>query len=124
MAMQVVTYQVGDTRVRFEAEPPEGFHPAGGGQVIAKVREAVEPAVEAAKAVLDRVKEARPDQVEVRFGVKVSGAADWIVARSAGEASFEIALTWLRDAGRDSAGPESPIRKLAAGECPGARPGR
>lgn len=103
MATQVVTYEVGDTRVRFEVEPSEGFHPAGGGQVIARVREAVGPAVEAAKAVLDRVKEARPDEVEVRFGVKVSGAADWIVAKSAAEANFEISLTWQRDAGPDSA---------------------
>jgi hypothetical protein len=42
VVVQVVTYQVGDTRVRFVVEPHEGFHPAGGGQVIAKVREAVE----------------------------------------------------------------------------------
>lgn len=115
MSVQVVTYQVGDTRVRFEVEPPAGFHPAGGGQVIAKVREAVEPAVEAAKAVLERVKEARPDEVEVRFGVKVSGAADWIVARSAGEASFEIALTWHRDADGDSADPVVPDREAGGG---------
>lgn len=113
--VQVVTYQVGDTRVRFEVEPPEGFHPAGGGQVIAKVRDAVEPAVEAAKAVLDRVKEAQPDQVEVRFGVKVSGAADWIVAKSAAEANFDIALIWLRNSGRDSTSVGEPGPRVGGG---------
>jgi hypothetical protein len=33
-------------------------------------------AVEAAKAVLDKVKEARPDEVELKFGIKVSGGAN------------------------------------------------
>lgn len=30
------------------------------------------------------------------FGIKVSGGADWFVAEAAGEASFEIKLTWAR----------------------------
>ena len=95
MATQVVTYQVDDlTKVRFEVEPAEGFGPAGGSQIAGRVRDAVAPAVDAAKAVLDKVKEVAPDEIEVRFGVKVSGGADWIVAKSAGEASFEIKLTW------------------------------
>jgi hypothetical protein len=92
---QVVTYQVDDsTKVMFEVEPVQGFHPAGAGQIAGRVRDAVTPAVDAARAVLDKVKEIGPDGVEVRFGVKVSGGADWLVARSAGEASFEITLTW------------------------------
>src|SRR5215469_18471243 len=95
MPNQVATYQVDDsTMVMFEVEPTEGFRPAGVGQVAGRVRDAVGPAVDAARAVLDKVKEIGPDEVEVRFGVKVSGGADWLVARSAGEASFEIKLTW------------------------------
>jgi hypothetical protein len=91
----VVTYQVDDTtQVRFEVEPEVGFRPASPGQVLGRVRDAVSPAVDAAKAVLDKVKEICPGQVEVRFGVKVSGGADWIVAKSAGEASFEVRMTW------------------------------
>jgi hypothetical protein len=69
MSTQVVTYRVDDaTTVKFEIEPSEGFHPAGPDQVRGKVQEAVGPAVEAAKAVLDKVKEARPDEVELKFG--------------------------------------------------------
>lgn len=95
MATHVVTYQVDDsTKVMFEVEPAEGFRPAGAGQIAGRVRDAVGPAVDAARAVLDKVKEIGPDEVEVRFGVKVSGGADWLVARSAGEASFDITLTW------------------------------
>lgn len=96
---QVVTYQLDDsTKVRFEVEPVEGFRPAGAGQIAGRVRDAVEPAVDAAKAVLDKVNEVRPDEVEVSFGIKVSGGADWFVARTAGEAGFEVKLTWARRA--------------------------
>ena len=105
MSTQIVTYDVDDvTTVKFEIEPTEGFRPAAPGQVLGQVRAAVGPAVEAAKAVLEKVKEARPSQVEVKFGVKVSGGADWLVARSAAEGSFEIKLTWTREVAEAGAG--------------------
>ena len=108
MSTQIVAYQVDDsTSVMFEVEPPEGFRPAAPGQVMGRVRDAVGPAVEAARAVLDKVKEVRPDQVEVKFGVKASGGADWLVAKAAGEASFEITLTWTADAGQGRLEPDS-----------------
>ena len=48
---QVVTYRVDDaTIVKFEIEPPDGFQPAGPEEILGRVREAVDPAVEAAKA--------------------------------------------------------------------------
>ena len=98
MSTHVVTYDVDDsTKVKFEFEPVDGFRPAGASQIVGRVQEAISPAVEAAKAVLDKVKEVRPDQVEVTFGVKVSGEATWFVAKSAAEGSFEITLTWRRD---------------------------
>jgi hypothetical protein len=40
--------------------------------------------------------EARPDEVELKFGIKVSGGASWLVAKAAGEANFEVSLTWSR----------------------------
>jgi hypothetical protein len=102
MSSQVVTYRVDDaTTVQFEIEPAEGFRPAGPGEVAGRIREAITPAVEAAKAVLEKVKETRPDAVEVRFGVKASGEANWLVAKAAGEGNFEVTLTWSR---RDEGG--------------------
>jgi hypothetical protein len=99
MSSQIVTYQVdSSTTVKFEIDPPEGFRPAGPNEIIGRVREAVGPAVEAAKAVLDKVKEARPDTVELKFGIKVSGAANWFVAKAATEGNFDVTLTWSRDA--------------------------
>jgi len=98
MSTQVVTYQVNkSTVVSFEIEPTPGFRPAGANEIAGKVRDAVGPAVEAAKVVLDKVKEACPDEVEVKFGVKVSGSANWLIAKAATEGSFEVTLSWSPD---------------------------
>ena len=108
MTLQVVTYRLDEsTLVRFEVEPPEGFRPAGPDQIAGRVREAIGPAIETAKTVLDKVKEIAPDQVELKFGVKVSGGAQWLVAKAAAEGNFEITLSWhpgKRDAGGPGAG--------------------
>jgi hypothetical protein len=103
---QVVAYQLDDgTTARFEVEPLPGFRPAGSGEIAGRVREAVGPAVEAAKTVLEKVKEAQPDEVELKFGIKVSGGANWLVAKAVGEASFEVTLTWRHEA-KDTAAPD------------------
>lgn len=102
---EVVTYRVDDaTTVQFEVDAVEGFRPAGAGEVLARVREAAGPAVEAARAVLEKVKEAGPDRVEIRFGIKASGGASWLVARAAGEANFDVTLSWERGGGQRGAG--------------------
>jgi hypothetical protein len=107
---EIVKYTVDDgTEVRFEIDPAEGFHKAGANGVLGRVQDAVRPAVDAAGAVLDQVKELRPDEIEVRLGVKVSGEASWLVARAASEGSFEIKLTWrstAHEAAQKAAGPE------------------
>lgn len=95
VAPQVVKYQLDDSMVvGFEFEPGPGFHQAGAKEFAGQVSKAVEPAVEAAKAVLEKAKEIKPDGVEVKFGVKVTGEANWVVAKAATEGSFEITLTW------------------------------
>ena len=95
MSSQIVTYELDEfTFVKFEIDPAADFRPASPDQVIGRVNDAVVPAVKAAKAVLDKVKETRPDGVELRFGIKVSGGANWLVARAATEGNFEITLTW------------------------------
>jgi hypothetical protein len=105
---RIVRYEVDKSTVAgFEIEPGPGWDEAGAGNLAGRVREAVEPAVEAAKVVLDKFREAGPDSVEVRFGVKVNGEANWIVAKAATEGSFEVTLTWNSGAGgTDSAADE------------------
>lgn len=107
MSSQVVNYWVDDAiTVGLEIEPIDGFRPAGPGEVLGRVQEAITPAVEAAKAVLEKVKEAGPDQIEVKFGIKASGEAKWLVAKAAGEANFEVTLTWSHCHDADAAGRE------------------
>lgn len=93
---QVVTYVVDDgVEVGFEIEPAEGFVPASAEETAGRhVRDAVEPAVQAARAVLDRMRELAPQEVQVSFGVKVSGTANWLVAKAGTEANFQVTLAW------------------------------
>ena len=54
--------------------------------------------------MLEKVKEAAPDEVVVKFGVKASGQANWFVAKAAGEGNFEVTLTWSHRDSSDGAG--------------------
>jgi NTP-dependent ternary system trypsin peptidase co-occuring protein len=98
MPSPVVSYELDDhTRVQFEVEPTKEWHNVGSEEVMGRIKDAVAPAVEGARAVLEKVKEAAPDEVVVTFGIKVSGTANWLVAKAATEGNFEITLTWRRN---------------------------
>jgi hypothetical protein len=95
MSAQIVTYELDDsTLVKFEIDSETGFRPASPDQIAGRVCDAVRPALDAAKAILDKAKETRPDGIELKFGIKVSGSANWLVARAASEGNFEITLRW------------------------------
>jgi Trypsin-co-occurring domain 1 len=103
MPSQIVTYAVDDeTLVKFEVEPVTGFTPAGADQIVGRMQEAIEPAVAAARVVLEKVREMRPDGVEVKFAVKASGTANWLIAKASAEGNFEITLNWQPGSGSDS----------------------
>lgn len=101
---QIVTYRVDDETVaRFEIEPLPGFVPAGAtNDVVAFVRDAAGPAIDAACAVLERARRSRPDSVEIRFGVRVGGGPYWVIAPSPTEGSFEVVLSWRSPSALDS----------------------
>ena len=91
----VVRYQVDDdTTVGFEIDAPQGFADAGIDQLKGRIHDAIAPAVAGAKVVIDKVRELGPDEVEVTFGIKVSGTFDWLIAKAASEANFQVTLTW------------------------------
>lgn len=97
MAASVVTYELDEeTVVRFEIEPNAEFRPAGPDEIAGRIRDAVTPAVEAARVVLAKVREAAPDEMKMKFGIKVSGTANWFVAKAATEGNFEVEMTWKR----------------------------
>lgn len=59
MAASVVSYELDDdTVVRFKIEPSADFRPAGPEEIAGRIREAVEPAVQAAQIVM--AKHGRP----------------------------------------------------------------
>ena len=95
MPPKVVTYALDDsTAVRFEIDPPAGFQDAATDKVIGTVEQAMGPAIDTAKLVLDKLKDAKPDEVTVTFGLKVSGKLDWFIARAGTEGNFQVTLTW------------------------------
>lgn len=95
MAAQVVTYALDEsTLVRFEIDPVDLQQQAAPDRVVGQVRDAVEPALKAAKAVLDRIRDLSPDQVELKFGIKVDTTANWLIAKATAEANFEVTLSW------------------------------
>lgn len=99
-APQIVTYRVDDeTTVDIEIEPVGGYVPAGVGDVVGRVRDAAEPAVKAARVVLDQARQLSPDGVQVKFGLRVGGKVNWLVARAATEGNFEVTLSWRPKAG-------------------------
>lgn len=97
MSSEVVRYRVDDETVaQFEIEPVEGFRPAGAGDIAGVIKEAAGPALAAAQELLRQVEDMGPDSVQVKFGIKVTGTANWVVAKAATEANFEITLIHTR----------------------------
>lgn len=90
-----------ETVVRFEFEPGPGFRPVGPEEIVGRLREAVGPAVAGAAVVVDAVRQSAPDEIEVKFGIKVSGTMSWLIAKAATEANFEVTLTWRPDERKD-----------------------
>ncbi|MEO3756517.1 CU044_2847 family protein [Streptomyces sp. B6B3] len=91
----IVSYVLdNETTVDFEIESAEGFQAVSSDGIAGRVRDAVEPAIEAARTVLGKAAELCPAEVQVTFGVRVNGTANWVVAKAATEAHFAIALTW------------------------------
>jgi Phosphoenolpyruvate carboxylase len=96
----VVSYALdADTVVEFEIEPTDEWRQVSSDQVISRVDEAARPAVEAAQRILAQIAALRPAEVEVSFGIKVNGTANWLVAKAASEANFGVKLTWRPGAG-------------------------
>jgi hypothetical protein len=95
VSVQAVSYEVDEsTTVQFEFDPPEGFRAVGADEIVGHVREALGPAVAAAREVLAQVRAASPDEVELTFGIKVSGTANWWVAKAATEGNFQVTMRW------------------------------
>lgn len=101
MAGQLIPVQVGDIVIEVEAVTVAGTQPtASPAKAAEKVREAFgaaqETIVQIAKStaqMIDRAgAAARPDRVDVEFGLKFSASGTVIMAGVAGEASLKVTL--------------------------------
>lgn len=106
---QVVRYSVDGAEVEFGVDPDR----LGGtwqdaslrpGDVVGAVKDAVVPAVGAAKVVLEQIREINPGSVQLKFGIMVNGGLNWGVAKAAAEGNFEVTLTWPGPEGGAAAG--------------------
>ncbi|WP_435651827.1 CU044_2847 family protein [Kitasatospora purpeofusca] len=95
-----------DTVVQFEIEPMDEWQQVSADQVVSRVEEASRPAVEAARRVMTQIAALCPAEVEVTFGIKVSGTANWLVAKAASEANFGVKIVWRPGTGTGGDGDE------------------
>ena len=103
MAGQLIPVRVGDIVVEVEAVTAAGTQPtASPAKAAEKVREAFgaaqETIVQIARStaqMIDRAgAAARPDRVDVEFGLKFSASGGVIMAGVAGEASLKVTLSY------------------------------
>lgn len=96
-----VTYATksGDV-VQVEIEPVGGFMPISQDRPLGQLDYAVRPAMAAAEVVLTEARAAHPDELTVRFGIKVS-AGGIVIAKGPDAGNFEITMTWKAHTPRD-----------------------
>jgi hypothetical protein len=122
---QLIPVRVGDIEIAVEAVTVPGTQPtaASPAKAAEKVRDAFERAQETILQVakstaqmIDRAgTAARPDRVDVEFGLKFSASGGVIMAGVAGEASLKVTLSY-DVAARPAADPSLP--GLPPGEAP------
>ena len=96
----------GSTVILETDEMDRGVVKAGVGEVVERVQQGFEEAVEnarkAALVILEKVRHLSlhdpPDEVEITFGLKASGELKTLVVAKAGtEASYSVRLTWKKE---------------------------
>lgn len=108
---EVLRYEVGSGSVLVEADD-DSFgveHPFRNEQGIVEAGRRLEDALSSiravAKAAVDALEELTPDQVEVRFGIKLAGEAGVLIAKSPQDAHFVVRMSWAPE-GRTRLTPE------------------
>lgn len=58
------------------------------------LREAMEPVTRASRTVLEELRKATPDEVEVEFGVELKAESGAVIAKTGGGCHLTVKLTW------------------------------
>jgi hypothetical protein len=63
-----------------------------------EIMEVIKETAESAYSGLERIEiRARPDEYEIKFGLKLNAGADAIFAKAGSEGSFEVTLRWTAE---------------------------
>jgi hypothetical protein len=103
VASQLIPVRVGDIQIEVEAVRVAGTEPASSGkteraaasvlEAFSRAQDAILEVAESTAQMIDRAgTAARPDRVEVEFGLKFSASGTVIMAGVAGEASLKVTL--------------------------------
>lgn len=113
---RLIPVRVGSVEIEVEAVPVAGTEPTSGrvakaaGNVVDAFGRAQETVIEVARSTAEMIERAgaaaRPDRVEVEFGLKFSASGGVIMAGVAGEASLKVTLSY-DVAGRPAAAPSA-----------------
>jgi hypothetical protein len=118
VASQLIPVRVGDIQIEVEAVRVAGTESTSSGKTERAAGSVLEAFSRAQDAILEVAKStaqmidragaaARPDRVEVEFGLKFSASGTVIMAGVAGEASLKVTLGY-DIASRPAAAPEAP----------------
>ena len=121
-AGRLIPVRVGDIEIEVEAVPVTGTEATSGpaakaaGNVLEAFGRAQEAIIEVARSTAQMIEKAgataRPDRVDVEFGLKFSASGTVIIAGVAGEASLKVTLGY-DVAAQPSAGPPQTEAALA-----------
>ncbi len=118
VASQLILVRVGDIQIEVEAVRVAGTEPTSSGKtgraagsVLEAFSRAQEAIIEVARSTAQMIDQAgaaaRPDRVEVEFGLKFTASGTVIMAGVAGEASLKVTLGY-DIASRPAEDPETP----------------
>jgi len=104
MAKKIVEYQTGGGVIYIEGDVPQSagkfIAKPGSTQVVDAAeafKDALGPVVAFSKAMIERFNDAdieKPAEVELSFGIKLSGEVKFWVISGAGEGTIDLKLTW------------------------------
>jgi hypothetical protein len=109
MAKNVVAFQIEGNPVYFEADLPRaegGFAANAGDKAVIEATDsfgqAMAPVMAFVQDVITRIAHIevkKPTEIEMEFGIKLSGAVNFWVIAGTGEGTINLKLTWKTDGG-------------------------
>ena len=91
----------GSLTVEVDARDAGVVKAARPGQIIAEAAQTLEAAlaslVPGATAMVEKFRAAKPSEVSLSFGIKLTAEAGAVIARTAGECNFAVTLRWQED---------------------------